>query len=154
MASTSRARQVAYRILGDRSEAEDGAAEAFTRALVTWRKVSAPAYRDAWVLRVTANVAIDWRRRRRVGVDMDPTVEGMEEATVVRLALAAALAAAHGDHGPAPAPRCARPHRPHRGYSRRTEFDLKEQRTGAFHRCQFKDVNISTVGACVVIPHR
>lgn len=76
MASTSRARQVAYRILGDRSEAEDAAAEAFTRALVTWRKVGALAFRDAWVLRVTANVAVDWRRRRRVGVDMDPAVEG------------------------------------------------------------------------------
>jgi DNA-directed RNA polymerase specialized sigma24 family protein len=61
--------------------------------LVTWRKVGALAFRDAWVLRVTANVAIDWRRRRRASVDVDPTVEGMEEATVVRLALTAALAA-------------------------------------------------------------
>lgn len=71
-----RARQVAYRILGDRSEAEDAAAEAFTRALVTWRKVGALAFRDAWVLRVTANVAVDWRRRRRASVEVDLAVEG------------------------------------------------------------------------------
>ncbi|MBV9041360.1 MAG: hypothetical protein JOZ68_10160, partial [Acidimicrobiia bacterium] len=59
-----RARSVAYRILGSRPAAEDAAAEAFTRALVAWRRVRSLPYRDAWILRVSANVAIDVRRRR------------------------------------------------------------------------------------------
>lgn len=88
-----RARQVAYRILGDRAEAEDAAAEALTRTLVAWRKVETLPHRDAWVLRVTANVAVDWRRRRRARAEVDPVVPGDEEAIAVRLALAAALAA-------------------------------------------------------------
>ena len=59
------ARRVAHRILGSVTAAEDAAAEAFTRALVDWTRVSALPHRDAWVLRVTSNVAIDAARRRR-----------------------------------------------------------------------------------------
>lgn len=59
-----RARAVARRILGNASEAEDAAAEAFARALARWRHVGRLPYRDAWILRVTANVAIDMARRR------------------------------------------------------------------------------------------
>ena len=88
-----RARRLAYRILGNPSEAEDAAAEALTRALVAWRRVATLPYREAWVLRVTANVAVDTRRRRRAADEIGvPAVED-EDATDLRLALAAALAA-------------------------------------------------------------
>lgn len=61
----ARAFSVAIRMLGNGAEAEDAVAEAFARTLVRWRRVGGLDYRDAWVLRVTANVAIDMLRRRR-----------------------------------------------------------------------------------------
>jgi RNA polymerase sigma-70 factor (ECF subfamily) len=67
-----RARQVAYRILGNRQEAEDAAADAFARALASWRRVKGLSYREAWVLRVTANVAIDVTRRRKRAANRPP----------------------------------------------------------------------------------
>ena len=54
-----RAYAIALRIVGTPAEAEDAAAEAFSRALLRWRKVGELDYRDSWLLRVTANVAID-----------------------------------------------------------------------------------------------
>lgn len=91
-----RARSVALRILGSIPAAEDAAAEALTRALVDWTRVGALPYRDAWVLRVTANVAIDAARKRRPdaaeAVDApDDAVVG--DAAVLRVTLVAALAA-------------------------------------------------------------
>jgi RNA polymerase sigma factor (sigma-70 family) len=97
-----RARRLAYRMLGNPSDAEDVAAEALTRALVAWRRVGPLPYREAWVLRVTANVAVDALRRQsraaeRVGeADGAAAVEwvdGEEEMHDLRLALAAALSA-------------------------------------------------------------
>jgi RNA polymerase sigma factor (sigma-70 family) len=89
-----RARRLAYRILGNISEAEDAAAEALTRALVAWRRVGPLPYREAWVLRVTANVAVDARRRRqRADGEGVPGLAEEEDVTDLRLALAAALAA-------------------------------------------------------------
>ncbi len=90
-----RARRLAYRILGNASEAEDAAAEALTRALVAWRRVGQLPYREAWVLRVTANVAIDARRKRQRAAEDEVVVPAgeAEDVTDLRLALAAALAA-------------------------------------------------------------
>ena len=71
-----RAYGIALRIVETPAEAEDAAAEAFSRALLRWRRVADLDYRDAWLLRVTANVAIDIvRRRRRV-----PVVSSVAEA--------------------------------------------------------------------------
>ena len=56
---------VALRILGDRQDAEDAASEALARALASWRRLRQLEHRRAWVLRVTANVAVDMVRRRR-----------------------------------------------------------------------------------------
>ena len=50
-----RSYRVAVRILGDGADAEDAAAEALARAHASWKKVGTMSYRDAWVLRVTAN---------------------------------------------------------------------------------------------------
>jgi RNA polymerase sigma factor (sigma-70 family) len=87
-----RAVKVAYRILGDVDEAEDAAVEALARAALRWRRVGGLAYRDAWVLRVTANVAVDMARRRRrtppATVGTQPT---HEDLVVLQLALATAL---------------------------------------------------------------
>jgi RNA polymerase sigma factor (sigma-70 family) len=61
-----RAKRVAYRILGDITDAEDAAVEALARASLRWRKLAdlPRGQQDAWVLRVTANVAYDEVRRR------------------------------------------------------------------------------------------
>ena len=53
--------RVGYRILGDRTEAEDIAQEALARAYLAWRRISGNA--DPWVTRVAANLAIDKYRR-------------------------------------------------------------------------------------------
>ncbi len=94
-----RARKVAERIVGA-GEADDAAAEAFARALASWRRVGRLPYREAWLLRVTGNVAVDMARRRRPSVDVD-ALGGLEvggdtagsDQALDRVALAAALAA-------------------------------------------------------------
>ncbi|MGN6692804.1 MAG: RNA polymerase sigma factor [Aquihabitans sp.] len=90
------ARSVALRILGSIPAAEDAAAEALTRALVDWTRIGALPYRDAWVLRVTANVAIDAARKRRPEpVDAAPADDDaiVGDVAVLRVTLVAALAA-------------------------------------------------------------
>ena len=84
--------RVALRILGDHAAAQDVAAEALTRAYERWAKVQALPYRDAWVLRVAANLAIDSIRRRRPLVERPRPLE-VEERAAVHLALVGALGA-------------------------------------------------------------
>lgn len=55
--------RAAFAVLGRRADAEDCAQEALARALVRWRKVE--PYADAWVARVSTNLAIDRTRRDR-----------------------------------------------------------------------------------------
>lgn len=70
----------AFRLLGDRAEAEDVAQEAMLRL---WRV--APAWREGeaqvttWLYRVTANLATDRLRRRR-GVALDTVPEPEDDA--------------------------------------------------------------------------
>jgi RNA polymerase sigma factor (sigma-70 family) len=86
------ARGVAYRILGSMTEAEEVAAEAMARALVRWPKVRDLPHRDAWVMRVTINLAIDVARRRRDLPADAVEVADPAEVAVLRVALLAALA--------------------------------------------------------------
>ena len=86
----ARAQQVAFRVLGDRAAAEDVAAEALTRAFADWRKVRNLEYREAWVLRVASNLAIDLCRRKRPELVVSP-VASQEDVVALRLTLAAAL---------------------------------------------------------------
>lgn len=86
------ARRVAHRVLGSAVAAEDAAAEAFTRALADWTRVSALPHRDAWVLRVTSNVAVDAARRRRPDPVVDHAGDDMDDVAVLRVSLVAALA--------------------------------------------------------------
>src|SRR5687767_7754518 len=59
--------RVAYRLTGDREASEDLCQEALARAYRSWRRVA--AYDEAWVARVTTNLAIGrWRKDRRLVV--------------------------------------------------------------------------------------
>ncbi|HEX2040174.1 MAG TPA: sigma-70 family RNA polymerase sigma factor [Acidimicrobiales bacterium] len=87
-----RAYGIALRIVGSPAEAEDAAAEAFSRALLRWRRVGELDYRDAWLLRVTANVAIDVVRHRKRAPAVTPVVEEPAGDTADRLYLLGALA--------------------------------------------------------------
>lgn len=93
-----RARALAYRMLGDPTQAEDAAAEALARALASWRKVSSLPYLEPWVLRVTANVAVDMCRKDRhlsfaplLADDTDPAAVDEADRMALRLALGEAL---------------------------------------------------------------
>ena len=85
--------RVAFRILGNPTEAEDVAAEALARALRSWDRVGDLPYRKAWAVRVASNLAVDSTRRRRpvpaAMVDIPDAAEGV----ALRLALGAALRA-------------------------------------------------------------
>ena len=84
-----RAVGLAFRMLGNRQAAEDIASETMARAYVRWDRLD-PDRRAGWVLRVTSNQAIDLMRRK--GRTLEPGVIDLEDATALRLALAAALA--------------------------------------------------------------
>ena len=86
------ARRVAHRILRDETDAEDAAAEAFARAHASWHKVGTLAYREAWILRVTSNIAIDIvRKRRPLMVPADDG--GHEESSALHVTLVGELRA-------------------------------------------------------------
>jgi len=93
-----RAVKVARRILGNETRAEDAAAEALARAHASWPRLASKTYCDAWILRVTANVAVDMSRRDRhttpSGLDQhaQPDATDDPEGAVSRVDLAAALA--------------------------------------------------------------
>jgi RNA polymerase sigma factor (sigma-70 family) len=86
--------RVAYRLLGNRSDAEEVTQEALCRAFAQWSKVA--DHDEPWVAQVASNIAIGrWRRRR-------PTVEiaaaGLvspppDDAALRRLGLLTALRA-------------------------------------------------------------
>jgi RNA polymerase sigma factor (sigma-70 family) len=68
-----------WRILGNETAAEDAAAEAFTRALVRWRRLQSHPNRDAWIQRVATNVSLDvLRKQRREGARaVEPSEAGV-----------------------------------------------------------------------------
>jgi RNA polymerase sigma factor (sigma-70 family) len=83
--------RAAFRLLGQRAEAQDIAQEAMTRAYVRWSRVR--GYAEAWVVRVATNLALDVVRRasrtstNRVGVNSSD-----DDRREERLDLANALA--------------------------------------------------------------
>ena len=82
---------VGFRMLGDRASAEDVAAEAMTRAYARWRTLSAGDYFEPWVLRVTANLALDQLRRRRRSVWAREGTAHFDDDVALRITLEAAL---------------------------------------------------------------
>jgi RNA polymerase sigma factor (sigma-70 family) len=85
-----RAFRLAYRILNDRTEAEDVASDALARTHLHWNRVGGLPYRDAWVLRVAGNLARDVVRRRRSWTAAERP-SGWEDDALTRVALAAAV---------------------------------------------------------------
>jgi RNA polymerase sigma factor (sigma-70 family) len=83
--------RLAIRIVGDQPTAEDVAAEALTRTYARWSRVVTLPYRDAWVLRVTGNLAIDTIRRRR-RTPPPPLAHHFDDGVDLRIALASAMA--------------------------------------------------------------
>jgi RNA polymerase sigma factor (sigma-70 family) len=85
-----RAKRVAYRILDDVADAEDAAVEALARAAAKWSTIGAlpAASRNAWVFRVTSNVAHDELRRRirrRRRLPVDPFADGQDPLHAIDL---------------------------------------------------------------------
>lgn len=78
--------RAAHRILGDRHAAEDVAAEALTEAHLHWRRIAGLPYREAWVVRVATNRALDLLRRSPAPVPI-PAAAHFEEGAAVRLSL-------------------------------------------------------------------
>ena len=84
-----RAFALAFRMLGNRTAAEDIAAETMARALLRWDRLD-PDRVPGWVLKVAANQAIDLMRRK--GRVLEAGVVDLEDSTTLRLALGQALA--------------------------------------------------------------
>lgn len=84
---------LAHRILGDEGLAEDIAQEALARAFAEWRTLRDLAYRDAWVMRVTANLAVSLTRRRVAFSEPSAPASSVEDVATMRVALAGALRA-------------------------------------------------------------
>lgn len=76
------------RLLRHQPDAEDAAAEALARTAERWSRVADLPYRDAWVQRVAANVAIDQLRRRRAAEPVPGAVADLAEPLVGRLEVA------------------------------------------------------------------
>lgn len=86
-----RAFRVALRLLDNPQAAEDVAAEALARAFAHWPRICRLHYRDAWVLRVATNLAVDQLRRRPPAAPLPAGGQPADETAVLRVALAAAL---------------------------------------------------------------
>jgi len=84
------ARGVARRLVGDPTVADDIAAEALARTFARWDRIETLPHRQAWVLRVTTNLALDTLRRRQPPIVVSAPTHP-EDQTAVRVALAAAL---------------------------------------------------------------
>ncbi len=89
-----RAYRLAYRLLGHAERAEDVADEALARAFAHWPRIQGLEYRDAWILRVATNLALDaLRRQRPQQASLLRQVRRPDETVVLRLALGGALRA-------------------------------------------------------------
>lgn len=78
------AHRVAYRILGDRADAEEVAQEALARAFARWRSVAGHA--EPWVARVATNLAIGrWRKRRPTLSLVDAHGASVDDASALAL---------------------------------------------------------------------
>jgi RNA polymerase sigma factor (sigma-70 family) len=75
--------RAAYRLLGERTAAEDVAGEALARAYSRWSSVS--AYAEAWVVTVATNLALDVGRQRARAAKR--RVELIDEGTVDQVEL-------------------------------------------------------------------
>jgi RNA polymerase sigma factor (sigma-70 family) len=82
---TALAYRIAYRILGDRGEAEEVAQEAMIRAYTRWRTVQ--GYPRPWVSRVATNQSIGVLRKRRTPPATATTVLDGADVALERMEL-------------------------------------------------------------------
>lgn len=87
----SPAKRLAHRVVGDAAVAEELAAEALTRAYVRWRRLRSAENPDAWVMRVTANLALDVVRRKPAPALAAREPADPADTAALRLALVHAL---------------------------------------------------------------
>lgn len=85
--------RAAFRLLGQRDDADDVAQEALVRAFVRWRRLRRHPHPKAWVARVSTNLAVDrWRADRRAQPEIDaPRVPQPDVSAVGRADVVAAL---------------------------------------------------------------
>lgn len=80
------AQVVALRLTGSVRSAEASAIEAFTDALLRWRRVSTMPHRDAWVMRRVVDDAIGRARRDPIAARPEDEEPELRQAVVVALA--------------------------------------------------------------------
>ena len=86
--------RVAYRLLGERADAEDAAAETCARAYSRWSSIC--GYAEPWCVRVSGNLALDVLRRRSRAIRATherPPARNEIDASTDRLDLYAAVSA-------------------------------------------------------------
>jgi RNA polymerase sigma factor (sigma-70 family) len=84
--------RIAYRLVGDRANAEDVAAETCARAFSRWRSIR--DYAEPWCVRVASNLGFDLlraRAKRAKEPDRDPPARDELDVSLDRLDLYAAL---------------------------------------------------------------
>jgi len=84
--------RAAFRLLGRAAAAEDACAEGFARAYARWPQVRVLPHREAWIIRVISNVALD-ALGKKSPVPPLPWMGSVEDAVATRLALVGALEA-------------------------------------------------------------
>ncbi len=68
----SRLLTVAYAVLGNRHDAEDVVQEVFVKAYLVLEQLKEPASFRSWLLRITVNKAINWRKKTaRIWLELD-----------------------------------------------------------------------------------
>ena len=75
----ARAYRAAYRLLGAQGEAELVAQEACAQAGARWKRLTRRGHPEAWVVRLTADLAIERYRSRRVDQRRAAVVPGLVE---------------------------------------------------------------------------
>src|SRR5437762_386475 len=73
---------IAWQILGDQHEAEDAVQNGACKAWSGLGELNDPATVVGWVARITRNVAIDMRRKRRERVAKDDELAMLDRGTV------------------------------------------------------------------------
>jgi RNA polymerase sigma-70 factor, ECF subfamily len=83
----------AYRMLGNRSDAEDATAETFLRVLRRSNELRADGAFRTWLFRITRNLCIDkLRQHKLMELPPDAIYTGSEERTALRITVQQALA--------------------------------------------------------------
>lgn len=82
----------AYRMLGNRSDAEDATAETFLRVLKRSGELRADGAFRTWIFRITRNLCIDKMRQHKL-LELPPDAQygGGEERTTLRITVQQAL---------------------------------------------------------------